>query len=218
MTSHNRDWLCVWGWKDELTDDLKPVTFHWNILFSFLCSKMPSMSNQAIYGLNFLFLMRFMGRMKTWKSKLDSSSLYNRASLSARFFFATLFASIHKYLNFLPKGGHLKSTWLKIKTMKCVFCPAFYTWFHHREIIYLSTTPLFHLAHSAHNGKSFDYPLVEVGHLGFYLPLVLLMQCFFLLIYWAILGLFSFGLWIFAKAHGSTVTCPIWCDFTHAKN
>ena len=84
---------------------------------------MPSMSIQAKYNLNFVFLMRFMGRMKTWKSKLDSSSLYNRASLSARFLFASPFANIHKYLHFLPKRGHLESTWIKIKRMESVVCP-----------------------------------------------------------------------------------------------
>ena len=146
---------------------------HWNILFSFLFSKMASMSNQAIYGLNFVFLMGFMGRMKTWKSKLDSSSLYNRESLSASFFFATPF---RKSLIFLPKGGHLESIWIEIKTMKCVFCPAFCTWFDHREIIFPLTTPIFHQAHLAHNGKSFVYPLVEISHLGFYLPLEMRMH------------------------------------------
>ena len=88
---------------------------------------MPSMSNQAIYGLNFVFLIRFTGRIKTWKSKLDSSSLYNRASLSARFFFATPFANICKSLNFFPKGGHLETTWIMIKRMKCVVCPPPFT-------------------------------------------------------------------------------------------
>ena len=80
------------------------------------------MSYQAIY---FVFLMGFMGRMKIWKSNLDSSSLYNKEPLSASFFFATPFANIRKSLIFLPKGGHLESIWIMIKTMKFVVCPPF---------------------------------------------------------------------------------------------
>ena len=86
---------------------------------------MPSMSSQGIYSLNFVLLVRVRGRMKTWKSQLDSSSLYNRASLSARFFFATPFANIRKSLNFCQKRGHLESTWIMIKRRKFVFPPPF---------------------------------------------------------------------------------------------